>query len=105
MSNPIYDMMKQMETHKDIAEINAILSGYEHSNGSNKVLDMQASEKIRQMQQKDLAIFTATAPEPGTPGIPWSEVSSVQLYDILFKIKLYLEAKLIDERKKQQGGK
>lgn len=28
MSNPIYDMMKQVEIQKDIAEIHAILSGY-----------------------------------------------------------------------------
>ena len=70
MSNPIYDMMKQMETQKDIAEINAILSDYKNANGRNKALDMQASEKIREMQGKDLAIYAVTAPKPGTPGIP-----------------------------------
>lgn len=32
MSNPIYDMMKQVEIQKDIAEIHAILSGYENVN-------------------------------------------------------------------------
>lgn len=46
MSNPIYDMMKQVEIQKDIAEIHAILSGYENVNGRNRALDMQASEKI-----------------------------------------------------------
>lgn len=40
MSNPIYDMMKQMETQKDIAEISAILSGYENANGRNRALDI-----------------------------------------------------------------
>lgn len=103
MSNPIYDMVKQMETQKDIAEINAILSGYENSNGRNNALDIQASEKIRQMQRKDLAIYAMTAPGPGAPGIPWSEVPPAQLYNILISIKRYLEAKLADEIKKQQG--
>lgn len=69
MSNPIYDMMKQVEIQKDIAEIHAILSGYENVNGRNRALDMQASEKIREMQGKDLAIYAVTAPKPGTPGI------------------------------------
>ena len=69
MSNPIYDMMKQMETQKDIAEINAILSDYKNANGRNKALDTQASEKIREMQVKDLTIYAVTAPKPGTPGI------------------------------------
>ena len=57
MSNPIYDMMKQMETQKDIAEINVILSGYENANGRNRVLDMQASEKIMEMQGKELLLI------------------------------------------------
>ena len=105
MSNPIYDMMKQMETQKDIAEINAILSGYENAKGRNRALDMQASEKIREMQGKDKAVYAATAPTPGTPGIPWSEVPPTQLYNILINIKLYLEAKLLDEVKKQQEDK
>ena len=105
MSNPIYDMMKQMETQKDIAEINAILSDYENANGRNKALDMQASEKIREMQGKDLAIYAVTAPKPGTPGMPWSEVPPTQLYNILINIKRYLEAKLLDEIKKQQEEK
>ena len=74
-------MMKQMETQKDIAEINVILSGYENANGRNRALDMQASEKIREMQGKDLAIYAVTAPKPGTPGIPWSEVPPIQLYN------------------------
>ena len=105
MSNPIYDMMKQMETQKDIAEISVILSGYENANGRNKALDTQASEKIREMQGKDLAIYAVTAPKPGTPGIPWSEVPPIQLYNILINIKRYLEAKLLDEIKKQQEEK
>ena len=105
MSNPIYDMMKQMETQKDIAEISAILSGYENANGRNRALDMQASEKIREMQVKDLAIYAVTAPKPGTPGIPWSEVPPTQLYNILTNIKLYLEAKVLDEVKKRQEEK
>ena len=96
MSNPIYDMMKQMETQKDIAEINVILSGYENANGRNKALDTQASEKIREMQGKDMAVYAATAPKPGTPGIPWSEVPPTQLYNILINIKHYLEAKMLD---------
>ena len=49
MSNLIYDMMKQMETQKDIAGISAILSGYENANGRNRALDIQAGEKIREM--------------------------------------------------------
>ena len=105
MSNPIYDMMKQMETQKDIAEINAILSGYENAKGRNRTLDMQASEKIREMQEKDLAIYAVTAPKPGTSGIPWSEVPPPQLYNTLIYIKRYLEAKLLDEIKKQQEEK
>ena len=105
MSNPIYDMMKQVEIQKDIAEIHAILSGYENVNGRNRALDMQASEKIREMQVKDLAIYAVTAPKPGTPGIPWSEVPPIQLYNILINIKRYLEAKLLDEIKKQQEEK
>ena len=105
MSNPIYDMMKQMETQKDIAEISAILSGYENANGRNRALDMQASEKIMEMQGKDLAIYAVTAPKPGTPGIPWSEVPPTQLYNILINIKHYLDEKLLDEIKKQQEGK
>ena len=105
ISNPIYVMMKQMETQKDIAEINVILSGYENVNGRNKALDTQASEKIREMQGNDLAIYAVTAPKPGTPGIPWSEVPPTQLYNILINIKRYLEAKLLDEVKKQQEEK
>ena len=95
-------MMKQMETQKDIAEINAILSGYENAKGRNKALDMQASEKIREMQGKDKAVYAATAPKPGTTGIPWPEVPPDQLYNILINIKRYLEAKLLEEVKKQQ---
>lgn len=105
MSNPIYDIMKQMETQKDIAEIDAILSGYENANDRNRALDMQAGEKIKQMQEKDLAIYAATAPKPGTTGIPWSEVPPAQLYNILINIKCYLEAKLLDEVKKQKEDK
>lgn len=105
MSNPIYDMMKQMETQKDIAEINAILSGYENAKGRNSALDMQASEKIREMQEKDMAVYAATAPKPGTPSIPWSEVPPTLLYNILINIKRYLETKLLDEVKKQQEDK
>lgn len=105
MSNPLFEMMEQAEIQKDIAEIVVILSGYENANGICKELDIQARYKIEQMQRKDPVVFAATAPKPGTPGIPWSEVPPTQLYNILTNIKLYLEAKLLDKNKKQREDK
>lgn len=46
MSNPIYDMMKQMETQKDIAEISAILSGYENANYNGPLVKTTFEEII-----------------------------------------------------------
>lgn len=95
MSNPLYEMMEQMEVQKDIAEIDIILSGYENANGIYKELDMQARNKIEQMQRKDPVVFATTVPKPGTQGIPWPEVTPLQFYNILTNIKNYLEAKLV----------
>lgn len=103
MSNPLYEMMEKMDIGKDIAEIDVILSGYENANGVYKELDIQARNKIAQMQRKDPAVFAATAPKPGTQSIPWSEVTPLQFYNVLTYIKMYLEAKLVDKAKKQQG--
>lgn len=68
-----------------------------------KDLDTQARAKIEEMQRKDLGVLATTTPKPGTPGIPWSEVTSLQFYNILTNIKNYLEAKLMDKVRKQQG--
>lgn len=103
MSNPLYDMLEHMAIQEDIAEIGVILSGYESANGKYEELDIQARKKIEQMQRKDPGVFVATAPKPGSPGIPWSYVPSSQLYNILSGIKTYLEEKLVNKTKKQQG--
>lgn len=102
MSNPLYEMLEQMDLEKDIAEIDAIRSDYENANSIYyKELDRQARNKIEQMQKKDPVVLAATAPKPGTQSIPWSEVTSLQFYNILTDIKKYLEAKLVDKARKQ----
>lgn len=104
MSNPLYEMMEQMKIKKDIAEIDVILSGYANANGIyNKDLDIQARNKIEEMQRKDPVVFATTAPKPGTQDIPWAEVTPLQFYNILTNIRNYLEAKMMDKVRKQQG--
>lgn len=104
MSSPLYEMIEKTEIQKDIAEIDTILSGYENANSVYyyNELDKQAYNKIKEMQQKNTAIQAATAPKPGMRAIPWQEVTSSQFYNILTRIKFYLEAKLIDKAKKRQ---
>lgn len=104
MSDPMDKMARIMDIKKDIQEIDNIITAYDDGYGSIETIDVLARDKISKMQKKDGIIYTHTAAKPGNPGIPWSEVHTPALYNILLDIKYYLEKKLTLEIADQQGG-
>lgn len=104
MSDPMDKMARILDIKNDIHEIDDIITAYDNGYGFIETIDVLARDKISKMQKKDGIIYIHTAPKSGNPGIPWSEVHTTALYNILLDIKCYLEKKLTLEIAGQQGG-